>query len=171
MPASVSSASVIRVVVDLPFVPTTCTAGYASCGSLSSASRARIRSSPKPSAGHGLSEAIQSVADRVKLAPVALELRALGLHDVLARIRHEPLVRQHLLAARDLSLEPRDLLAEPGTTVDLHALRPHDRVEDPRLVALERRAHSAPPEPLGCLLHAHERVGVARVRRVRLGPR
>ncbi len=61
-PASASSASVIRVVVDFPFVPTTWIAGYRSCGSPSSASSARIRSSPKPSAGHGLSEAIHSVA-------------------------------------------------------------------------------------------------------------
>ena len=41
-----------RVVVDLPFVPTTWIDGYASCGSPSSASSARIRSSPN-SSGHG----------------------------------------------------------------------------------------------------------------------
>ena len=61
-----------------------------------------MRSSPKPSAGHGLSEATQSVADRVKLAPVPLELLALGLHHVLGRPRDEALVREHPLGPRDL---------------------------------------------------------------------
>src|SRR5436305_265863 len=45
-----------------------------------------MRSVPKPSAGHGLSAASQSVADCVELTPVSLELLALGI-DV---VRLEP---------------------------------------------------------------------------------
>ena len=47
--------------VDFPFVPTTCTAGYAACGSPSSARSASIRPSPN-SRGHGLSESSHSSA-------------------------------------------------------------------------------------------------------------
>ena len=72
--------------------------GSAAAGRRARASSARIRSSPKPSAGHGLSDATQSVAERIELAPVALELLALGLDDVAARVRDEALVREHLLA-------------------------------------------------------------------------
>ena len=57
-----SSCSIVTVAVDLPFVPTTWMAGYASWGSPSSASRARIRSSPKPSRGHGLIASSHSTA-------------------------------------------------------------------------------------------------------------
>ena len=57
------------VVVVFPFVPTTWIEGYASCGSPSSASSARIRSSPN-SSGHGERAAIQSVADGVEFTAV-----------------------------------------------------------------------------------------------------
>ena len=62
-PSARRSCSIAIVAVDLPFVPTTWIAGYASCGSPSSASSSCIRSSPKPSRGQGESESSQSVAD------------------------------------------------------------------------------------------------------------
>src|SRR5581483_7441560 len=85
-PSPASSASIIRVVVDLPFVPTTCTASYSSCGSPSRRSRSRIRPRPN-SAGHGLSDSTQEV----ELTSVARELVALGLDDVRRRVRDEAL--------------------------------------------------------------------------------
>src|SRR5215211_1615196 len=94
-----------RVVVDLPFVPTTCTAGNASWGSPSSASSACIRSSPN-SSGHGESPATQSVGDGIELAAVARELLPLGLHDVGRRLGDEALVREHPFRPRDLGAEP-----------------------------------------------------------------
>ena len=48
------SCSIVTVAVDLPFVPTTWIAGYASCGSPSAARSDRMRSSPKPPLGQGL---------------------------------------------------------------------------------------------------------------------
>ena len=45
-PPDSSNCSIVTAAVDFPFVPTTCTAGYASCGSPSSASIVFIRSSP-----------------------------------------------------------------------------------------------------------------------------
>ena len=56
-----SNCSMVTVAVDFPFVPTW-TAGYASCGSPSSARRARMRLSPNPSFGHGESESSHSTA-------------------------------------------------------------------------------------------------------------
>ena len=61
-PSESRSCSIVTVAVDFPFVPTTWIAGYASCGSPSSASSARIRSSPKPSRGHGLIASSHSTA-------------------------------------------------------------------------------------------------------------
>src|SRR4051794_31447653 len=99
----------MRVVVDLPFVPTTWTAGKRRCGLPSRSRSARMRSSPKPSAGHGLRPASQLVADCVEFTPVALELLALGLDDVGGRAGGEALVREHPLGALDLAFEARDL--------------------------------------------------------------
>ena len=59
-PSASRNASIVRVAVDLPFVPTTWIAGYASCGSPSAASSVRIRPSPN-SCGHGLRESSQAV--------------------------------------------------------------------------------------------------------------
>src|SRR4051794_5613482 len=161
-PASVKSASIIRVVVDLPFVPTMWIAGKRVCGLPSRSSSASMRSSPKPSAGQGLRLATQLVADCVELTPVALELLALGLDDVRRRPRGERLVREHALSPLDLALEPRDLLIEVAAVL-LRALRLGDRVEDALLVSLERRGHTAAAEALCRLLYAHERIGVGRV--------
>jgi hypothetical protein len=62
-PSESRSCSIVIVAVDFPFVPTTWIAGYAVCGSPSSESSARIRSTPKPSLGQGESESSHSTAD------------------------------------------------------------------------------------------------------------
>ena len=59
-PSPRSSAAIVRVAVDFPFVPTTWTDRNARSGWPSSSSSARIRSSPN-SSGHGESDAIQAV--------------------------------------------------------------------------------------------------------------
>src|SRR5829696_4390026 len=102
-PAASRCASTVRVAVDFPFVPTTCTDRNDRCGSPSAARSSLIRPSPN-SAGQGVSEAIHAVAGpalakRVELAPIALELRALGVDHVGRRVRHEALVREHPLGA------------------------------------------------------------------------
>src|SRR6185437_15996689 len=143
-PSPRSSAAVSRVVVDLPFVPTTCTEGKASCGSPSSASSARMRSSPN-SSGHGERPATQSVAgNRIELAPVACELLALRVDDLGRRVLHEPLVGEHLLGPRDLAVQPLALRVD--VAVRALARRLHHDLEDPLLVALERDDHAAAPE-------------------------
>src|ERR1700704_2908876 len=102
-----------RAAVDLPFVPTTCTASNERCGSPSRSSSATMRSVPKPSVGHGLSDATQAVpspapsslrrsADGIELAAVPLELLALAVHDLGRRVRDEALVREHRLGACEL---------------------------------------------------------------------
>ena len=53
-PSESRSCSTVTVAVDLPFVPTTWIAGYASCGSPSAARSDRMRSSPNPPLGQGL---------------------------------------------------------------------------------------------------------------------
>src|SRR3954452_8056893 len=98
------------------------TAGKRRCGLSSRSRSARIRSSPKPSVGHGLRPASQLVADCVELTPVPLELLALGLDDVRGRARDEALVGEHPLGARDLAFEPRDLCADVAAVL-LGALR------------------------------------------------
>src|SRR5258706_15251138 len=105
MPSASSVSSIVRVVVDFPFVPTTCTDAKASCGSPSSASRARIRSRPKPSVGQGESDSSQLTAEGIELSPVALELVALGLDDLGRRLAREAGVGEHLFAPLDLLLE------------------------------------------------------------------
>ena len=64
----------------------------ASCGSPSAASSARIRSSPNPSCGPGAQrlepvDPGHSATERIELAPVPLELLALGLDDLGGRVR------------------------------------------------------------------------------------
>src|SRR3954447_10926011 len=95
-----------RAAVDFPLVPTTCTASNERCGSPRRASSARIRSVPKPSGGHGLSDSSHSTADGIELALVALELLALFGHDIGRRVGGEALVREHRLAACDLAAKP-----------------------------------------------------------------
>ena len=60
-PSARSSAAIVRVAVDLPFVPTTCTDGNARCGLPSASRSARILPRPN-SSGHGDSDATHSVA-------------------------------------------------------------------------------------------------------------
>ena len=165
----------MRVVVDLPFVPTTCTPDSPACGSPSAASSARIRSSPKPSRGHGESASSQatcvSLAEGVELAPVPLELRALGLDHVGRRVRDEPLVREHPLGPRDLLREARPLGLD--VPVRLAPLGPDDGREDPPLVVraeldLDAAAaeDAAPPPARG-----RARPAASAYARVRLRPR
>ena len=71
-------------------------------GSPSSSSSARIRSSPNPSCGQGLSPSTNSTAERIELGPVLRQLVLLGLDDIRRRVLDEALVRQHPLAALDL---------------------------------------------------------------------
>src|SRR6188508_915064 len=174
-PVAPRSSSTLRVVVDLPFVPTTCTAGRPACGSPSAARSARIRSSPKPSRGHGESASNQATcvmwlgAEQVELAPVPLELRALRLDHIGRRVRDEPLVGEHPLGPRDLLHEARAL----GLDVPcrLPALGPDDGREDaPLLVRAELDLDTAATEDLRSLLHAIEGVGLAGIRRIRLRP-
>src|SRR2546423_9083278 len=140
-------AAIVRVAVDLPFVPTTCTARNERCGFPSRASSASMRPRPKPSAGHGLNPATQSVfasgsaVECIELPPVALELLPLGRDDVLGCVRDEPLVAELLLGAGDLLPEALPLLFH--IAVRLLALGLDDRVEDPLLVALQRGQHAA----------------------------
>src|SRR5947208_16863651 len=101
-----------------------------------------MRSVPKPSAGHGLSAASQSVADCVELTPVSLELLALGVDDVRRRARGEALVGEHALGARDLLLESCDLRIEVAAVV-LRGLGQDDGGEGPLLVDLTRRGDHA----------------------------
>src|SRR3954451_25100533 len=101
-----------------------------------------MRSSPKPSLGHGLSSLIHLVADCVELTPVALELLALGLDDVRRRASRERLVREHALGTLDLTFEPCNFRIHVPAVL-LRTLRLHDGFEDPLLVAGERCHHAA----------------------------
>src|SRR5882672_11378319 len=149
----------VRVAVDLPFVPTTCTEGNARSGLPSSSSSARMFSSPN-SSGHGLRLATQAVfaspAEGIELAPVALELLSLGGHDLGRRIRDKLLVREHLLAATDLLEQPRALGI--GVAGRLVTFRFDDGVEDPLLVRLQLcRQHAAATEHRCGVTHSLER--------------
>src|SRR4051812_26362949 len=154
-----------RAAVDFPFVPTTCTDSNERSGFPSRASSSRIRSVPKPSAGHGLSNSSQLTADGIELAPVALELLALGVDDRGRRVRDEALVRELFLRTLDLLAQPFALGV--GIAVRLRALRLDDRVEDTALVALERRNDAGAAEPLRVLLPPSERARLRLVARLR----
>ncbi len=54
----------------------------------------------------GTSVSSQSVADRIELAAVALELLALGVDDLGRRVLDEALVREQPLGALDLLAQP-----------------------------------------------------------------
>src|SRR5258706_816016 len=99
-----------------------------------------MRSIPKPSAGHGLSAATQSVAESVKLGLVLRELQAFGLDHVGRRVRDELVVREHLLRALDLLREPGALSGDVALAV---LGRSHDRLEDPISVAWHLDPHAA----------------------------
>src|SRR6266581_7311315 len=113
-------------------------AGNRSWGSPSSRSSARIRSVPKPSAGHGLSDSTQ----RVALCNVLRQLLAFGGDGFGRCIRDELLVREHPLGPVDLLLHPRAL----GFDVARAVLgRTHDGLEDPLRVARQLGTNAAPP--------------------------
>src|SRR6266542_6871003 len=83
--------------------------------------------------------AFESVRDRLELAPIALELRALGGDHLGRRALDEAVVRELLLRARDLLPQAIPLALDVPVAGDGRAIRPDDRVEDPLLLALERR--------------------------------
>src|ERR1035437_11030810 len=60
-------------------------------------------------AGRSGLELIERGADACQLAAVLLELGPFGCDDLGRRLRHEPVVRELFLRARDLGLEPPDL--------------------------------------------------------------
>src|SRR3954468_16075494 len=128
-------------------------AGNRSCGSPRSRSRARIRSVPKPSAGHGLSDSTQ----RVALGKVLLELPALAIDRFGRRVRDELLVGEHLLGALDLPLDPRPLGRDVALPV---AGRTDDRLEDPKGVAADLDPDAAAPVEPRRRLRLVERVQV-----------
>src|SRR5437016_9368726 len=152
-----------RVAVDFPFVPTTWIVSSSRSGFPRRASSSRIRSSPKPSVGHGLSELTQ----RVALCNVLPKLLALTLDGVRICVRHELLVSEHLLRPVDLLLQPRPLGLDVAATL---AGGTDDRFEDPQRVAGERDANLATPVNPRRGLREVKRVVVAS-RRCRFRPR
>src|SRR5207302_3318023 len=129
-PSAWRSAAILRVAVDLPFVPTTWMEGYARCGSPRSRNSARIRSSPN-SAGHGVSDSIHLVGESVELTAIALQLLPFCVDDARGRVLDEAIVRKHSFGAGDLFPQPLDL--SRGIPVRFHTLRFYDSVEDARL--------------------------------------
>src|SRR6266849_6223817 len=113
-----------------------------------------MRSSPKPSFGHGLSDSTYSTADCNELPTVARELLALGLDDLGRSILEEAIVREHPFGARDLFLQTFDLCGRVAVVRPFG--RFHDRVEDPPLLALELRQQTAAPEDDRGFLHHAE---------------
>ena len=171
-------ASIVRVAVDLPFVPTTCTAGSA----LRLPELGEQRPHPlepellRPRASATRSTRLPSppAAQPARRAPRARAgsgraSRAPPPRPPCGALRDEPLVREHPLGARDLAAQPLDLRAR--VAVRPAAVRAHDGLEDPPLVAVEVDEHAAPPEDPRRLLRtrssAPSRLGVALVR---LGP-
>src|SRR5438874_9056277 len=120
-----------------------------------------MRSSPKPSFGHGLSDSTSSTAESIELPPVARELLAFGLHDVGRRVLNEAPVREHPLRAGDLLLQALDLGRRVAVAGRLR--RPYDRLKDAQVLAFQRNTHAAAAEDLGRVLDHLERIRVGRV--------
>src|SRR5437899_4587805 len=106
-----------------------------------------MRSSPKPSAGHGLSDSIHSTAECVKLSLVLGELRTFAVDHARRGVRDELLVGEHPLRTLDLLLYPRALCFDITVSV---LGRAHDGFEDPLRVPRNVDAHAASPvDPRG----------------------
>ena len=171
-PCARSSASTIRVVVDLPFVPTTWTAGRPGLRLAELARSARIRSEPEPvlrpraraaraRRRRDARRTCRQVPSSSSSRAVAVELAALGLDDLGGRVRDEPLVREHPLRARDLLARGARPLGLDVAVVPA-ALRPDDRGEDaPLVVARELDLDAAAAEDLRRLLDAVERAAAS----------
>ena len=146
--------------------------GSAAAGRRARPSSARIRSSPKPSAGHGLSD-----GDPVSCG--SRQARAGSARASRARPRRRRPARcavndsfESISSARAISFSSRAISSSsfaPSSASRAPAARPPRRSAARHLRAASSDA--AAPEPLGRLLHADERVRVGRVRRVRLRPR
>src|SRR5438105_8730231 len=103
-------------------------AGNRSCGSPSSRRSARIRSVPKPSAGHGERDSTQ----RVALSNVLRKLLSFGSDRFGRGLRDELVVREHPFGPLDLLLDARPL----GLDVALAVFgRTHNHFEDSLRVA------------------------------------
>src|SRR3954466_14977694 len=101
----------MRAVEDLPFEPTTWIEAKRRCGIPSTVISLCMRSSPNRIPNSSRSRRYASACSGVtastqlgQFAAVALELRALAVHDGRRRLRHELLVRKLRLRARDLAL-------------------------------------------------------------------
>ncbi len=146
----------MRVVVDLPFVPTTWTASNDRSGLPSRRRRSCIRPRPN-SCGQGVSPSSHST-ERIELAPVAGELLALGARRPLAarsrrNARSPACPRRGRSPCEDASRSACDV------TVHRDALRPHDRLEDAALLLVQREPDTAPAERRGGGLHELHRDG------------
>src|SRR5436190_4410790 len=104
-----------------------------------------MRSSPKPSLGHGDRDSTYSVGESIELPLVARELLSLSVDDVRGRVLHEALVREHAFGASDLLAQTLDL--RPCVAVGVVA-RANDRLEDTQIVTFERNADSTSSEDL-----------------------
>ena len=79
----------------------------------------------------------------------------------------EPLVREHILGARDLLAQALALGLRVAVLALRRAVRLHDRVEDPLLLAVELRHDAGAAEHLRVLLHRAERPRLRVVARLR----
>src|SRR5919199_6091320 len=101
-----------------------------------------MRSSPKPSAGHGLSDSIHSTAESFELGTVLLTLGLLGRDHLAGRSLGEIRVRELALRAGELLPHALELGLDVSGPVLAGA---DDTLEDARRVAGERDAHPASP--------------------------
>src|SRR4051812_17893449 len=119
MPKPWKSASIIRAVVVLPLVPVTCTTGYARCGSPSSSTTARMRSSDGTRSCSGAFARMAASTSRIRAESSSrvgsgIRQRAeLGLDpgDVLLRAGQ---LRAHLVDDGGRCLAEERLVAELG---------------------------------------------------------
>ena len=95
-----------RVAVDLPFVPTTWTAGYRSCGSPRAASSACMRSSPKPSSRPGAEPGEPGDVVRHGLEPPSAARSPDGPRSVSPRCTDGDATRRRPLAPVSLRCRP-----------------------------------------------------------------
>src|SRR5205814_13560 len=129
---------------------------------------ARIRSSPKPSAGHGLSDSIQLAAESLELGAVLLTLGFLRFDDLGRRLPREVRVRELALRAGEFLPDAPELRLHVACPV---LARPDDALEDPGRVTAQRDANAASPVDPRRELRVLERAEVTRELRLGLGPR
>src|SRR5919199_6681749 len=127
-----------------------------------------MRSSPKPSAGHGLSDSIHSTAESFELGAVLLTLDLLCLDHLARRLLGEARIGELALGTRELLAYALTL----GLDVTRAVLaRADDALEDAGGVAAQLHAHAAPPVDPRSELRVLERVEVVLVLALGLRPR